>query len=76
MSQRITVDVEALYGKALGRLGDVGRYLDELRQLRAAKGNGKSLSASAPEPDEGPGPDDEDTEDEDEVTARCMPVEP
>jgi hypothetical protein len=73
---KVAIDVDALYRRAFGRLDDVGRYLDELRQLRAAKGNGKGLAASAQDPDEGPGPDDEDTEDEDEVTARCMPVEP
>lgn len=73
MNQRVTVDVDALYGKALSRLGDVGRFLDELRQLRASKGNGKHAFAEAAAPD--PGPDDEDTEDEDEVTARCFPVD-
>jgi len=69
---KLSIDVDALYRRAFGRLDDVGRLIDELRQLRAAKGNGKGLAASAPAPDEDPGPDDEDEED-DEVTARCMP---
>lgn len=77
---KISIDVDALYRRAFGRLDDVGRLIDELRQLRASKGNGKSLSAVAMAPDDEPGPDDEpvpddeDTED-DEVTARCLPVD-
>ena len=73
---KLSIDVDALYRRAFGRLDDVGRLIDELRQLRAAKGNGKGLAAAAPEPDEGPGPDDEDTENEDDQdTARCLPVD-
>lgn len=69
---KVSVDVDALYRRAFGRLADVGRLLDEFRQLRAAKGNGKRafVEAAAPEPE----PEDEE-DDEDEDTARCLSVD-
>ncbi len=71
---KIAIDVDALYRRAFGRLDDVSRLFEELRQLRASRSNGGSRM-DAPGPDDDPGPDDEDSDD-DEVTARCLPVEP
>jgi hypothetical protein len=70
---KVAIDVDALYRRAFGRLDDVGRLIDEFRQIRAAKANGKGNGdgADPTEDDE----EAEDTDDEDEVTARCMPVD-
>ena len=46
---RTYIDVDALYSRALRRLDDVGRYLDDLRMLRmsAAPEDGEDLASGA-----------------------------
>ena len=69
------VDVGALYKVALGRLDHVGRFHDELLQLRAAKGNGNGKCAVCPNPAAGACGEDDADEDHEVAAAPVNPDE-